>query len=220
MPLYVVATPIGNLEDMTLRALRTLQEADLIAAEDTRHSRKLLARYEIKTPLISFHEHSTESRIESLIERLRNGETIALITDGGTPGVSDPGAKLVLAALSEGLTVSPLPGPSAVSAALSVSGFAAQFYRFLGFLPRKDGQQRAIFEQYKDEPGPVVFFESPYRIGKTLANALSALGDRPVAVCREMTKQHEEIYRGMLAQAVEKFSAPDQKGEFTVVIGR
>ncbi|MEN3000684.1 MAG: 16S rRNA (cytidine(1402)-2'-O)-methyltransferase [Armatimonadota bacterium] len=217
--LYVVATPIGNLEDITLRALRVLKEVALIAAEDTRQTKKLLARYEIETPMLSFHEHSPPSRLRELIGRLQAGESVALVTDAGTPGISDPGAALVRAAHEAGIPVVPIPGASAVTAALSVAGFPAQRFRFEGFPPRKEGARKRFFQSLKEEDAPIVLFESPHRLLKTLQTALAVLGDRPVALCREMTKQFEEIFYGTLSEAVAAYQQRTPRGEFVIVIG-
>ncbi len=216
--LYVVATPIGNLGDITLRALETLKQADLIAAEDTRHTRRLLQHYQIETPLISFHQHSGTGRTEQLLQRLLNGETIALVTDAGTPSISDPGGVLVEQAHRHGIPVVPIPGASAVTAVLSVSGLPAHRFRFEGFLPRKQGALRKFFESIVDEPMPVVFFESPHRLLKTLQNAHEVLGEREVVIGRELTKQFEEVFRGTLSQAIAHWQAKPPRGEFVVVI--
>ncbi len=217
--LYVVATPIGNLEDITLRALRILKEVALVAAEDTRHTKKLLARYEIETPLLSFHAHSPPTRLRELIQRLQAGESVALVTDAGTPGISDPGAVLVKAAHEAGITVVPVPGASAVTAALSVAGFPAQRFRFEGFPPRKEGARKRFFESLREENAPIVLFESPHRLLKTLQTALTVLGDRPVTICRELTKQFEQILHGTLSEAVDYWEQHTPRGEFVIVIG-
>ncbi len=217
--LYVVATPIGNLEDITLRALRVLKAVALIAAEDTRHTKKLLARYEIETPLISFHEHSPPARLREIIQRLKAGEDVALVTDAGTPGISDPGAALVQAAHEAGIAVVPVPGASAVTAALSVAGFPVQRFRFEGFPPRKAGARQRFFESLKADEAPVVLFESPHRLLKTLQSAFEVLGDRQVTVCREMTKQFEEIFHGTLSEAIDHWQKHPPRGEFVIVIG-
>ncbi len=217
--LYVVATPIGNLEDITLRALRVLKAVALIAAEDTRHTKKLLARYEIETPLISFHEHSPPARLREIIQRLKAGEDVALVTDAGTPAISDPGAALVQAAHEAGIPVVPVPGASAVTAALSAAGFPAQRFRFEGFPPRKAGARQRFFESLKEEEAPVVLFESPHRLLKTLQSAFEVLGDRRVTICREMTKQFEEIFHGTLSEAIDHWQKHPPRGEFVIVIG-
>lgn len=217
--LYVVATPIGNLEDITLRALRVLKEVALIAAEDTRHTRKLLERYGIETPLTSFHQHTGEGKRRALIERLLQGDSIALVTDAGTPGISDPGGVLVAEAHAAGVPVVPVPGPSALTALLSVSGLPAHRFRFEGFVPRKEGARRQFFESLRDADMTVVFYESPHRLLKTLQTACEVLGDRTVVVGRELTKQYEEIFRGTLSEALAHWQRKPPKGEFVIAIG-
>jgi 16S rRNA (cytidine1402-2'-O)-methyltransferase len=217
--LYVVATPIGNLEDITLRALRILREVALIAAEDTRQTRKLLARYEIETPLLSFHEHSPPARLHQILQRLESGESVALVTDAGTPGISDPGASLVRAAHEAGIPVVPVPGVSAVTAAISVSGFVASRFRFEGFPPRKAGARKRFFEALQEEDAPIVLFESPHRLLPTLQTALEVLGDRPAVICREMTKQFEQIFYGTLSSALQHWQQHTPRGEFVLVLG-
>ncbi|MFQ3612059.1 MAG: 16S rRNA (cytidine(1402)-2'-O)-methyltransferase [Fimbriimonadales bacterium] len=216
--LYVVATPIGNLGDITLRALETLRQVDLIAAEDTRHTRRLLQHYQIETPLVSFHQHSSTGRIEQLIQRLLKGESMALVTDAGTPGISDPGGMLVEQAHQHGIPVVPIPGASAVTAILSVAGLPAHRFRFEGFLPRKEGARRKFFESIADETMPVVFFESPHRLLKTLESAYAVLGEREVIVGRELTKQFEEVFRGRLSQAIDHWRSKPPRGEFVVIL--
>ncbi len=213
--LYVVATPIGNLEDITLRALRVLGEVQLIAAEDTRTSRKLLSRYDIKTGLTSYYEHNKKSKMPVLLKMLEE-QDIALISEAGTPGISDPGYELIRGAIEKGFKVEVLPGPSAVTAALAVSGLAADQFLYLGFLPRKKGEKRRLLQSVSSEPRSIICFESPYRVVDSLSAMLETLGDRQVAVCREMSKLHEEIYRGLLSAAIRHFSRP--RGEFTIVI--
>lgn len=216
--LYVVATPIGNLEDITLRALRILKEVDVIAAEDTRHTRHLLQRYGIETPLVSFHQHSGAGRLQSLLRRLLEGESVALVTDAGTPGISDPGGMLVAEAHRAGVQVVPIPGASALTALLSVAGLPAHRFRFEGFVPRKEGARRHFFEALAEEEAPVVLYESPHRLLKTLQTAYEVLGDRLVVVGRELTKQYEEVFRGRLSEAIAHWQAKAPKGEFTLVI--
>ncbi len=218
--LYVVATPIGNLQDITLRALETLKTVDLIAAEDTRHTKKLLQHYGIETPLISFHQHSGERRIEQIIQRIQAGESVALVTDAGTPGVSDPGGALAEAAHQAGIRVIPIPGASAVTAVLSVAGLPAHRFRFEGFPPRKEGARRQFFESLQGEDTPIVFYESPHRLLKTLQAAYETLGDCTVVVGRELTKQFEEIFRGKLSEAIAHWQSKPPKGEFVVVVYR
>jgi 16S rRNA (cytidine1402-2'-O)-methyltransferase len=216
--LYVVATPIGNLQDITLRALETLKTVDLIAAEDTRHTKKLLQHYGIETPLISFHQHSGAGRIEQIIRRLQGGESVALVTDAGTPGISDPGGALVEAAHKAGIRVVPVPGASAVTAILSVAGLPAHRFRFEGFPPRKEGARRKFFESFQGEDAPVVFYESPHRLLKTLQTAYEVLGDCGIVVGRELTKQFEEVFRGRLSEAIAHWQAKPPKGEFVIVL--
>jgi len=213
--LYVVATPIGNLEDISLRALRVLREVKLIAAEDTRSTRKLLNAYGIRTPLTSFHEFTGKAKVGRLVRELKERD-VALVSEAGTPGVSDPGYDLVRAAIAAGAPVVTVPGPSAVTAALAVSGLPADRFVFLGFLPRRGVDRRKLLESVAGETTTLVAFESPHRLGESLKDVLDILGDRRAAVCREMTKMHEEVFRGTVSQAMERFIEP--KGEFTVVI--
>ena len=219
--LYVVATPIGNLEDITLRAVRTLKEAGVIACEDTRQTRKLLHHYGIERPVVSYHEHNEAERASELVARLAAGETIALVSDAGVPLISDPGYRLVRAAIEAGIPVEPIPGPSAALAALSASGLPAAEFRFNGFLPRKAGQREAALRAVKDEQATLIFYEAPHRILETLEAIESALGPRPVVVAREMTKIHEEFLRGTAGEVRAILAARDSiKGEITVLIGR
>ncbi len=213
--LYVVPTPIGNLEDITLRALRTLKEADLIAAEDTRVTRKLLARYEIGAPLTSFHAHSGRGKLEELAERLRDCD-IALVSDAGTPTINDPGQELIAAAADMGFEVVALPGASAVTTALAASGIRADGFVYVGFLPRRQAERLGLLRGLATESRALVAFESPHRVERALKDIREALGDRRIAVCREMTKMHEEIFRGLVSEAIEYFAAP--RGEFTLVM--
>ncbi len=215
--LYIVATPIGNLEDITLRALRLLKEADLIAAEDTRHTRKLLAHYQISTPLVSYHAHNQATRGPELIERVRRGEKVALVSDAGTPGFSDPGADLVARAWEAGIKVAAIPGPAAAVAALSISGFKGDV-TFLGFLPRRGGKRRELLTRLAPEPRVLIFYESPRRLAATLKELAAALGDRQVLVVRELTKLFEEGWRGPLAAAAAHFQDREVKGECTLVL--
>jgi 16S rRNA (cytidine1402-2'-O)-methyltransferase len=216
--LYLVATPIGNLEDITLRALRILREATVIAAEDTRHTRKLLSRHRIAGRLLSLHEHNERARTPVLLRRLLAGDSVALVSDAGTPGVSDPGVALVRAAAEAGIPVVPVPGPSAVLAALAPSGLPAEPATFLGFLPAHDAARRRTLASVRDLPHTLVLFEAPHRLRATLSDLLAALGDRRVAVARELTKVHEEVYRATLSETVRRFSAEAPRGEFTLVI--
>jgi len=216
--LLVVGTPIGNLEDITLRALRALREADLIAAEDTRHTRKLLAHFDIHTPLTSFYQHRQFRQAPGLVRRMLEGAAVALVTDAGTPGVSDPGAVLVRLALEAGIEVTPVPGPAAAVALLSVSGLDTHAFVFEGFLPLKSGRKRRALEALAREPRTLVFYESPHRLAKTLALMLEVFGDRPSAVGRELTKVFEEITRGTLGAALARYRDREVKGEVTIAV--
>jgi 16S rRNA (cytidine1402-2'-O)-methyltransferase len=216
--LYLVATPIGNLEDITLRALRILNEARLVAAEDTRRAQILLRRHDISTPLISYFEGNKVTRIDQLLETLGRGD-VALISEAGMPGLSDPGYDLVQAAIEAGIRVVPVPGPSAPIAALVASGLPTDRFLFLGFLPRGQSQRRSALSEVARQRATLVIFEAPYRLRETLADLEAVLGDRPVALCRELTKLHEEIWRGTLSQARARYDVEDPRGEFTLVIG-
>ncbi|MDA1188644.1 MAG: 16S rRNA (cytidine(1402)-2'-O)-methyltransferase [Chloroflexi bacterium] len=213
--LYVIATPIGNLEDVSARALRILSQVQLIAAEDTRVTRKLLARYDIKTRLVSYHEHSKRAKLEELLSALENHD-VALVTDAGTPGISDPGADLVAVAAEQGATVVPIPGPSAVATAIAASGIPVDGYVFAGFLPRKPADRRRLLSEHVRDTRALVAFETPQRLIAALQDIHDTFGERRIAVCRELTKLHEEIYRGTVSQAVAHFTEP--RGEFTLVI--
>ncbi|HZQ55031.1 MAG TPA: 16S rRNA (cytidine(1402)-2'-O)-methyltransferase [Bryobacteraceae bacterium] len=220
--LYLIATPIGNLEDITLRALRILrEEAALIACEDTRQTRKLLDHFEIRKPLVSYHEHNEASRAQELIEALERGEPVALVSDAGTPLVSDPGYRVVHAAIERGLPVVPVPGPSAVLAALAASGLPTDQFRFLGFVPAKMAARRSMFQELALEQATVVCYESPHRILECLMDMAEILADRPVVLARELTKIHEEFLRGTagaIRTQLEERGAV--RGEITLVIGR
>jgi 16S rRNA (cytidine1402-2'-O)-methyltransferase len=219
--LYVVATPIGNLEDITYRAVRILGEADLIACEDTRHTRTLLERYGIHKPTVSYHEHNEAERTAELIERLRRGTVIALVSDAGTPLVSDPGYRLVRAAIAEGIPVQSIPGPSAILTALAASGLPTDAFYFGGFLPSKPGQRANALEALAEESATLIFYEAPHRILETLDAIEQILGPRPVVVARELTKIHEEFLRGAAAQIRDQLAARNAiKGEITVLIGK
>lgn len=217
--LYLVATPIGNLEDLTLRALRILQEVDLVAAEDTRHSRKLFSHYGIKTPLTSYFQHNEATKGETLIRALRDGRSVALISDAGTPAISDPGFALVRRCHEEGIPVSAVPGPSALIAALSMAGLPTERFAFEGFLPAKPAARRQALRELRGERRTLVFYEAPHRLPAALRDVRVELGDlREVAVVRELTKLHEELFRGTAAQACEHFREK-VKGEIVLLIG-
>jgi 16S rRNA (cytidine1402-2'-O)-methyltransferase len=219
--LYIVATPIGNLEDITYRAVRVLGEADLIACEDTRQTRKLLDHYQIHKPTISYHDHNEAERTEDLTARLLAGETIALVSDAGMPLVSDPGYRLVHAAIEAGISVQPIPGPSASLTALAASGLPTDSFHFGGFLPPKTGQRVKLLESLAEEHATLIFYEAPHRILESLEAIESALGPRPVVVAREITKIHEEFLRGTAAEIHARLAARDAvKGEITVLIGK
>ncbi|MBT4126643.1 MAG: 16S rRNA (cytidine(1402)-2'-O)-methyltransferase [Chloroflexi bacterium] len=213
--LYVVATPIGNLSDLTTRAVETLSAVSTVAAEDTRVTRKLLNHLGISPQLESLHAHTTPERLAALIEKLNNGD-MAVVSDAGTPGISDPGSALVAAAIEAGHEAIPLPGPSAIVAALSVTGWSFDRFLFLGFLPRKKNEQLATLESAASEPGPVVAYESPHRIKATLANIEKQFPERQLVICRELTKLYEETFRGTATQALTHFKEP--RGEFVLVI--
>ena len=218
MPLAVCATPIGNLEDVTLRVLAELAAADVVLCEDTRHTRVLLERHGIRARLLSYHEHNEAKRTAELLPRLEAGERVALVSDAGLPGVSDPGSRLVRAAVDAGLEVTVLPGPSAVETALVASGLVAEQYRFLGFLPRTEKKLAAVWDELGDWAWPAVAFESPQRLPATLRSLAVADSEREVAVCRELTKRFEEVVLGTAAEAAERFAAAP-KGEITLVLG-
>lgn len=213
--LYVVATPIGNLEDISLRALRVLREVKLIAAEDTRKTRRLLNAYNIETPLTSYHEHSKRAKLDYLLGYLEK-EDLALVSEAGTPGLSDPGYDLVVAAIEGGMSVVPVPGPSAMITALVVSGLPTDQFVYVGFLPRRKGQRQRLLSSVSDEPRTIVAFETPHRLRGALTDIEEILGDRRVSICRELTKVHEEVFRGRVSQAREHFAEP--RGEFSLVI--
>jgi 16S rRNA (cytidine1402-2'-O)-methyltransferase len=218
VPLAVCATPIGNLEDVTLRVLDELRAADVVLCEDTRHTRVLLERHGISVRVLSYHEHNEAKRTAELLPRLEAGERVALVSDAGLPGISDPGARLVGAALDAGVPVTVLPGPSAVETALVASGLAAERYQFLGFLPRGAKQLRSLWDELARWPHPAVAFESPQRLPATLRSLAEADAERPVAVCRELTKKFEEVVRGPASEVAARFAEPP-KGEITLVLG-
>ena len=220
--LYLVATPIGNLEDITLRALRVLKEVDLIACEDTRQTLKLLSHYGIKTRLVSYHEHNEMTKAAELVVDLEGGAKIALVTDAGMPGISDPGFRLIALAIRHHVPVIPIPGACAFLAALVASGLPTDSFRFSGFLPSKSGQRRKLLESVKDSPRTQVFYEAPHRLLETLADVVEVLGnDRHVVVAREVTKIHEEFLRGRVEEILKKLKARgDVKGEITLLIAK
>ncbi|MEN8613700.1 16S rRNA (cytidine(1402)-2'-O)-methyltransferase [Dehalogenimonas sp. THU2] len=213
--LYIVATPIGNLEDITLRAMRVLKEVSLIAAEDTRRTLKLLNALQIKTPLTSYYEHNKLSKLDYILSKLEDGD-VALVSDAGTPGIADPGQELIAAAIARGFRVEATPGPSSVIAALAVSGLPTAEFRFLAFLPRQASERRGVLERLAADKATLVFLEAPHRLRVMLKAMIETLGDRPVAVCRELTKLHEEVFRGTLSKALEHFGEP--RGEFVIVV--
>lgn len=216
--LLLVATPIGNLEDITLRALRVLREADLIAAEDTRRTAKLLAHFGITTKTVSLHEHNERRKVAGLIERIRTGATVAVVSDAGMPAISDPGAELVREAIAAGIKVEVVPGASALTMAIAGAAIPADLTTFVGFPPSRSGERQRWLKNLGELPGVLVLFEAPHRLRQTLENVLSVLGDRPVVVCHELTKIHESWHRGLVSQLLAEPSLPE-KGEFTVVIG-
>jgi 16S rRNA (cytidine1402-2'-O)-methyltransferase len=215
--LYLVATPIGNLEDISSRALRILREAVLIAAEDTRHTGTLLKHFEIKSQLTSYFEHNKLNKLDYILEKLSEGD-VALVSDAGTPAINDPGYELVKAALASGFDVRPVPGPSAPIAALTVSGLPTDSFLYLGYLPSKSSERRKALTQVMDQPHTLIFLESPHRIVDSLEDILSTLGDRQTCVAREMTKMYEEFWRGPVSGAIEYFKTKDPRGEFTLVV--
>lgn len=216
--LYVVSTPIGNLEDITLRALDVLRNVDSIAAENVSHTRRLCERHGIRTKLVSFNQHNQKAKTPELVRKLRGGSDIAIVTDAGTPGISDPGVSLINTAAGEGISVSPIPGPSAVIAALSVSGFPTERFVFAGFLPNKSGKRRSELERLITEKRTMVFFEAPHRLGATLTDMKEILGDRQMVLVREMTKVFEEILRGDIGDIINRLTPETIRGEFTLVV--
>jgi 16S rRNA (cytidine1402-2'-O)-methyltransferase len=216
--LYIVSTPIGNLEDITLRALRTLKEVNLIAAEDTRHTRRLLAHYEIHTPTTSYFEGNQIQKGEKLVARLKAGESIALVSDAGTPTISDPGYRLLTQCIEADIPIIPIPGPSACIAAASVAGLPLHNFTFEGFLSPKSGRRKRQLAELREEKRTLIFYESPHRIIVFLQDVLDVFGDRQVSVARELTKKFEEVFRGKVTEAIEKFQETSPRGEFTIVI--
>lgn len=216
--LYIVATPIGNLEDITLRANRILKEVDLIACEDTRHTRKLLSHFSIETPTTSYFEHNKFAKGEFLIRQLEEGKNVALVSDAGTPGVSDPGYNLVVAAVEKGIAVVPIPGPSAAVSALCASGLPTDRFLFLGFLPQKDGKKRKLLESIISQPSTLIFYESPFRVKKTLKILQEVFGDRRCVLAHELTKIHEGFFRGTISELLASEAAIVEKGEWILLV--
>lgn len=217
--LYLVATPIGNLEDISLRALRILKEADFIACEDTRQTLKLLSHLEIRKPLESYHEHNEMTRAPELVLRMENGARVALVSDAGTPVISDPGHRLVSLCLRHNIPVIPIPGPSAIVAALAACGLPCEEFTFAGFLPARSGERRRRLQRLALEPRSIVFYEAPHRLRATLRDALEMLGNRHAAIARELTKIHEEFARGRISELVRTFGEREPRGEITLIIG-
>jgi len=213
--LYVVATPIGNLEDISLRALRILKEVHLIAAEDTRKTKRLLTTYQIKTPLTSYHEHNKITKMGYILNQLESDD-VALVSDAGMPGISDPGYEIIVAAYQKGYSVIPIPGASAVTTALAISGMPTDRFTYLGFLPNRSAGRCRVLEEIIDEQATLVILEAPHRVRASLSDMLAVLGDRNITVCRELTKIHEEVFRGRISQVIEHFAEP--RGEFTLII--
>lgn len=219
--LYIVATPIGNLEDMTHRAVRVLKEADVIACEDTRHTARLLRHYGIERPTISYHEHNEAARAEELVARLEQGLNVAQVSDAGMPGISDPGYRVIRLAIERGVPVVPVPGPSALIAALAGSGLPTDSFQFLGFLPAKSGQRRTLLESLGAAQSTIVVYEAPHRIVETMQDIVEMLGaERPVVLARELTKVHEEFVRGTAAEVLARVRERELKGEITLLIGK
>ena len=216
--LYIVSTPIGNLEDITLRAIDTLKKVDLIAAEDTRHFQKLAIRYQIKTPTTSYHDHNKVGKTPFLVEKLKTGESVALVSEAGTPGISDPGFYLIREAIRNNIPVTVIPGASAIISALVLSGKPTDKFVFEGFLSHKHVARQKRLAQLKEEKRTMIFYESPHRILSFLEDALEVLGDRPIVCVREITKKFEEVFRGSTAEALQHFQRNKPRGEFVVVI--
>ncbi len=219
--IYLVATPIGNLEDITLRALRILKEVDLIACEDTRQTQKLLNHFGIITPTISYHEHNEAARAMELVAQAQQGQTIAVVSDAGMPAISDPGYRIVLQALEQKVPVIPIPGPSALLAALAASGLPTDSFRFHGFLPTKQGQRRRVLEEIRSSSQTEVFYEAPHRVVEALQDIVAVLGpSRPVVIARELTKLHEEFLRGSAQELLAQLQQKEVRGEITLLIGK
>jgi 16S rRNA (cytidine1402-2'-O)-methyltransferase len=213
--LYIVATPIGNLEDISLRALRILRDVTLIAAEDTRKTKRLLNTYDIKTPSTSYYEHNKTTKLEYILKRLTEGD-VALVSEAGMPGISDPGYELIMAAYERNIPVVPVPGPSAIVTALAISGLPADRFSYIGFLPHRASSRRRMLMSIAGETGTIIILETPHRLTAALNDMLEIMGDRKIAVCRELTKLHEEVFRGKVSEAIVRFTEP--RGEFTLVI--
>ena len=216
--LYIVSTPIGNLEDITLRALRVLKEVDLIAAEDTRHSLKLLNHYGISKPMISYWREKEKARSDDIVKRLKSGQSVALISDSGTPGISDPGALLIQKAIEEDILVVSIPGPSAFVAALSLSGLPAERFTFSGFLPSKRGQRQKVLNDLKLEQGTIILYEAPHRIVETLSDMVNIFSGRKAALAKEITKIHEEVFRGTVSEILTSLNKTEIAGEYVILI--
>lgn len=218
--LFLIPTPIGNLEDISYRTVRILQGVDALACEDTRHTRKIFERHQLNSPSIIFscHAHNEDRAVGRILSLLRDGLNVGLTSDAGAPGISDPGQRAATAAIAEGYRVEALPGPSAVITALMVSGLPIPAFSFLGFLPRRPGRQRKVFNAFAETPGAIAFFESPFRVAKILKIALECLGNREVAVCIELTKKFEKVHRGSIEDVIEKLDGAKIKGEVTIVI--
>jgi 16S rRNA (cytidine1402-2'-O)-methyltransferase len=217
--LYIVGTPIGNLEDITLRALRILKEVDVIACEDTRHTQKLLNHYNIEKKLVSYHEHNEMTRSPELLIQLEQGAKVALVSDAGMPLVSDPGYRLVTLCVRHGVSVVPVPGPSAMLAALSAAGLPNEEFLFVGFLPARTSERRRMLERLRIEERTIIFYEAPHRVAESIADLLEILGDRPACIAREVTKLYEEFLRGRLSQLVESLAERPARGEITLLVG-
>ena len=217
--LYLVGTPIGNVEDLSPRARRVLEAVDVLAAEDTRHTGRLLDRFGLKRPMVSYHDHNKDGRTPDLVARLQSGASVAVVSDAGSPGISDPAFTLVRAAVQAGVPVVPVPGPSSALCALEVSGLPTDRFAFEGFLPRKSGRRRARIEELRADPRTLIFFESPHRLQAALEDLLAVLGDRPASVSRELTKKFEETRRGSLRELLAWVEDHPPRGEFVLVVG-
>jgi len=218
--LYLISTPIGNLEDITHRAVRLLGQVDLIACEDTRHTRKLLNHYGLNTRTVSYHEHNEQERAAQLLKLIESGSDVAIVSDAGTPGISDPGFRITRLAIDGGARVVPVPGPSALVTALVASGLPTDEFFFGGFLPARSGARRTRFKEVADMPATLIFYEAPHRIAASLRDAHEVLGERNAVVARELTKLHEEIARGLLSELAARFSSEDARGEMVLIIDR